>query len=164
MAKIIFLDVDGVLNNRYSKSRCSKMLGVDKDKVKRLRRIVDATEALIVLDSTWRLEEDMFGNHDTHFTKYLQKKLSQEQLRYVSVTPDLGRMGNLRGKEIKTWMDQNDDINIESWIVIDDEIFFDFEDEGIMPHLVLTEFDNENGGLQDQHIEKAITMLNGDQQ
>ena len=38
--KLIFLDIDGVLNCAISKSRCFGCLGIDDDKVKRLKTIV----------------------------------------------------------------------------------------------------------------------------
>ena len=39
--KVIFLDIDGVLNNEYSKTRApSGVIGIDGDKVKRLRQLI----------------------------------------------------------------------------------------------------------------------------
>ena len=52
--KIIFLDVDGVLNCKSSKSRCGGFLGIDDSKVKLLKEIIDITGAKIVLSSSWR--------------------------------------------------------------------------------------------------------------
>lgn len=46
--KIIFLDIDGVLNYENSKSK------VEEEKVKLLKEIVDKTGAEIVLSSDWR--------------------------------------------------------------------------------------------------------------
>ena len=53
--KVIFLDIDGVLNNEYSKTRApSGVIGIDGDKVKRLRKIVESTGAKLVLTSSWK--------------------------------------------------------------------------------------------------------------
>lgn len=52
LMKIIFLDVDGVLNCQNSKSNCYGIMGIDDDKVSRLRKIVECTDAKIVLIST----------------------------------------------------------------------------------------------------------------
>ena len=54
---VIFLDVDGVLNCKTSKSYVTTedgqvFTGIDKDKVKRLASIVAATGADIVLSSS----------------------------------------------------------------------------------------------------------------
>lgn len=46
---------------------------------------------------------------------------------------------------------------ITNWIVLDDEIFIDFEERGIMPHLVKI---NPIYGLTDNDAETAIKMLN----
>lgn len=46
--KIIFLDIDGVLNYENSKSK------VEEEKVKLLKEIVGRTDAEIVLSSDWR--------------------------------------------------------------------------------------------------------------
>lgn len=52
--KVIFLDIDGVLNCVTSKSYCGMYVGVDADKIRRLARIVEETGAKIVLSSDWR--------------------------------------------------------------------------------------------------------------
>ena len=52
--KVIFLDVDGVLNDQASNSKCGFYTGIDDKKVKRLRAIVEATNAKIVLVSSWK--------------------------------------------------------------------------------------------------------------
>ena len=54
--KVIFLDIDGVLNCQSSKSSCHGMVGIDNDKVKRLKEIVKATGAKMVLISTWKTD------------------------------------------------------------------------------------------------------------
>ena len=57
--KVIFLDVDGVLNGKNSKSYCITedgriITGIDTDKVKRLARIENDSKADIVLISSWK--------------------------------------------------------------------------------------------------------------
>ena len=63
--KLIFLDIDGVLNShdyflkRYSET--GKMQGgirpesIDPDALRRLERILEETDAKIIVSSTWRL-------------------------------------------------------------------------------------------------------------
>lgn len=45
--KVIFLDIDGVLNaeNPSSKSRCGEYAGIDTDKLKKLGQIISETAA-----------------------------------------------------------------------------------------------------------------------
>ena len=79
--KVIFLDIDGVLNCRSSKSRCGCYIGIDNDKVKRLRQIVEATGAEIVLCSSWKkwwLPANK-AEQDRNAT-YMDKKLQCEGL------------------------------------------------------------------------------------
>ena len=52
--KVIFLDIDGVLNTPSSESRCGEYIGIDDEKVKKLKKIVEKTKAEIVLISTWK--------------------------------------------------------------------------------------------------------------
>ena len=52
--KIIFLDIDGVCNCCDTKERFHGLIGVDPILVARIKEIVDATGAEIVLSSTWR--------------------------------------------------------------------------------------------------------------
>ena len=46
---------------------------------------------------------------------------------------------------------------ITNWIVLDDEIFIDFKQENILPHLIKT---NPKYGLTDNDVKMAIDMLN----
>ena len=52
--KVIFLDVDGVLNSQqlFEKSEDAQLISVDEENIKNLKKIVDATGAKIVLSST----------------------------------------------------------------------------------------------------------------
>ena len=156
--KVIFLDVDGVLNCKDSKSHCGEYVGVDSDKVKRLKQIVDATDAVLVLDSTWRLGYNHNNEVINNPIKYLQNKLGKHHMRIVGFTPDLGSNGVHRGREIQTWLQHNDDV-VKEWIVFDDDIFDDFDACGVTQHLIKTEFCSPNGGLQDNHVQQAIEML-----
>lgn len=156
--KVIFLDIDGVLNCQSSEARCGAYIGIDSDKVKRLRKIVDATDAAIILSSSWRLGYNKdFHSLENHI-KYLSNKLGKQHLRVVGSTPSLK---NNRGHEIQEWLKKNDDI-VTEWVVLDDEYFNDFDECNITPHLVTTCFYDDNGGLQDEHVEQAIKILNGE--
>ena len=63
--KVIFLDIDGVLNNLETKDRITPMLmGIEDSKVELLLKIVSETNSEIVLISTWgihwKAEEEIF--------------------------------------------------------------------------------------------------------
>ena len=73
--KIVFLDIDGVLNCEGSRSRCVGYRGIDDKKVENLAQIVKATGAKIVLISTWK--DDWRKTDKAHqgmMANYLDKK------------------------------------------------------------------------------------------
>lgn len=161
--KIIFLDVDGVLNNKDTKERIpdTSYTGINNSKVKLLKQIVEATDAQIVLSSTWRLKKTRWGEEiPEEHRNYLKKKLSKYGLRYISSTPDIDPIR--RGKEIDQWIKNNNDITIDGWVVLDDEIWKDFKNYNILPHLVLTkDYIYKDGGLSEEDVKHAIRILNG---
>ena len=153
--KVIFLDIDGVLNCQSSKSCCGFFKGIDNDKVKRLRHIVEVTGATIVLCSSWKKGwSPTDKDEQDRSATYMDNKLKREGLKILAKTDD---KGSNRGEGIVNWISL---LNVEQWIVLDDEIFDDYEEYGIIPHLVKTNFYDTNGGLQDCHVIKAIEMLN----
>lgn len=103
--KIIFLDVDGVLNT--TKSGITRY-PVNRPRLRLLKQIVDMTGAEIVLSSTWR----RFPDH----LQALEKRLSYRGLKIASVTPYLQNCP--RGLEIQTWLDANPDVL--RYVILDD--------------------------------------------
>jgi hypothetical protein len=153
--KVIFLDVDGVLNCIESKSRQGCYIGIDDIRVKRLKEIVDKTGARIVLTSTWKLGWEVTDKECMkEGGKYLDRKMKRQNLTILDKTYDQGWN---RGFGITHYLNTHD---VGTWVVLDDEIFKDYEAEGILPHLVKTNFYDENGGIQEEHVKKAIELLN----
>lgn len=113
--KIIFLDLDGVLNSvNYFKSLAGKNIlpddRLDPDAVALLNKIIKATDAKIVISSSWRLGknitqlQDVFNKHSVMGT-------------IIGLTSD---DYNLRGIQIQQWID-NSDFTIDSFIILDDD-------------------------------------------
>ena len=72
--KVIFCDVDGVLNNEKTRGHSpSGYTGVSNDLIRNLKKIVDQTDARIVLSSDWRLVKDD-PEHGKDY-RYLERKL-----------------------------------------------------------------------------------------
>lgn len=156
--KVIFLDIDGVLNCQSSKSRCGGFIGIDNSKTKILRMIVEKSDAKIVLVSSWksdwhRRDKELQNIHGN----YLDNKLKRQRLKVLDKTKDHG--GN-RGEGIVEWIAKHPDVT--AWVVLDDEIFKDYEERGIMPHLVKTDFDSDGGGLHEEHVSAALKILEVD--
>ena len=150
--KVIFLDVDGVLNSdEYIKGTIkSNIQGIEKhvdvEKIKLLRQAIDQTNAKVVLTSSWRL---------TKMAQELIKLLITYGI-YADSTPYIR---NERGLEIKQWLADNQ--NVEDFVILDDEIFESY-DEGLMKKLV--KISNGNGhnfgeGLLPKDIDEIIKRL-----
>ena len=163
--KIIFLDFDGVLNTehyqgllRYQGEPWQDEHGAffDPNAVKQLRRIIDATGADIVIESSW---------------KYLGLNAMKELWkvrnlpgRVIDITPssvsDEYLLKNLdttmihcKGMEIASWLsEQAEDIR---YAIIDDEyVILDSQ----LPHFILT---NPYEGITEEQTNRAISILNG---
>ena len=150
--KVIFLDVDGVLNSdEYIKRTIkSNIQGIEKhvdvEKIKLLRQAIVQTNAKVVLTSSWRL---------TKMAQELIKLLITYGI-YADSTPYIR---NERGLEIKQWLVDNQ--NVEDFVILDDEIFESY-DEGLMKKLV--KISNGNGhnfgeGLLPKDIDEIIKRL-----
>lgn len=167
--KIIFLDIDGVLNNENTfinnrnvyEATGTRLPDLEEKKIELLKKIVEATNAEIVLSSTWRYhwKKEFIGDKNQGFLgKWLDEMFQKVGLTIFDKTPSIN---DDRGLEISTWLSNRNDVT--NWIVIDDEIFSDFEKHGILPRLIKTDFYNKNGkegGLLEEHVEKAISLLN----
>ncbi len=151
MYNIIFLDFDGVLNSKYTKEKWKGWAGIEDEKLQLLKDIVDNTKSIIVLTSSWRHSWDFasYMESESSTGNYIYRKFKENGLKIRSKTESLGG----RGKEIKAWLDKYPHGN---WIVLDDEYFNDFEEYGIIPHLIKTDF---NEGLTEQDVKKAKKML-----
>lgn len=154
--KVIFLDVDGVLNHADCAERSPMgFMGIDPEKIKILRQIIEATGASIVLSSSWKMgwhRDDGWNDADV---EYLNMALAKEGLQIIDKTENAASLA-WRGAEILQWVKEHPEI--EAWAVLDDDIFQDFKACGIMPHLVKTSF--AKGGLQEKHVRDCIEILN----
>lgn len=171
--KIIFLDIDGVLNsfNTFREIHFEweltgvRRVAIDLDKVLLLKEIVDNTKALIVLSSSWRLFGKMkhgrliTNNQNLHD---LIEILNNNGLFIYDITPR-SRSGN-REEEIRKWMENK---NIDNFIVIDDDSS-DLQgfigNELIKTNFIKTDSKGngiaELSGLTQDHVCEAIKKLN----
>lgn len=153
--KVIFLDIDGVLNFNGCRDKIGGLYFVNDNRIKLLKEIIDATGAKIVLSSTWRIgwyDRD-YGLHSPHVEDFnkLEEKLNESGITFISRTPILP--SGYRGEEIKSWLDNWMGEPVESFVIIDD----DSDMKPFMDRLVQTSF---NKGLQQKNVDKAIRLLN----
>lgn len=85
--KILFLDVDGVLNSHKTGGRYA----LKRACLKRLEKIVKETGCEIILSSSWR--------QDAYALKRLKRVLAYRGIKIKDVTPILYR--EVRGEEIR---------------------------------------------------------------
>ena len=154
--KIVFLDIDGVLNCEGSRSRCAGYRGIDDKKAENLAQIVRATGAKIVLISTWKdgwRKTDKA--HQGILANYLDKKLKKQGLVVFDKTRDFyGEECFSRGEGISDYLESH---AVENYVILDD-YQFDYDSCGLTENYVKT--DNYNGGLTEELAEKAIGILN----
>ena len=149
--KVIFLDIDGVVNSYSTKERApSKVIGVEQRLIAHIKEIVDATGAKLVLSSTWRKDWafDLMDGKDCH---YLRDEFAKQDLHFMDYTPS--RRDLHRGEEIKEWLESTE-YDVESYVIIDDEMF-DIWDlhEG---HMVQTSYID---GIKPGAVKMAIEIL-----
>ena len=169
--KIIFLDIDGVLNTintfRLRKEEYKKtgkyILAIDECRVEYLKRIIDESEAKIVLTSAWRRDfikkENKIIAVEENAKKLQELFLKYDIEIYDIVSVDYGDRN--REKQIKEWLEKSDDI--EDYIIIDDELcsYKDLANRVIKTKFMNNNVLDENGlGLSENHIETAINLLN----
>lgn len=163
LPRVVFLDVDGVLNHpahwdRQQRDGYGRLVQCDAACVERLMRTVEDADARIVVSSSHRsrfvtVTKDRFRTYGIppHFV--------------VGVTPALDRLdvdsglylGVTRGREIRAWLDANAERQgVERLCIVDDG-----NDMGdLTPYLVRTD---PNVGLTDADCARITAMLKGDQ-
>lgn len=165
--KIIFLDIDGVLNTERHHKYCNEN-GLDNSDeygyvfdpvaVKNLERIVNETGADIVISSSWK-----YSGLSTLLDMWSDRTLPG---RVIDITPDtesdeflfhadLENMEFLscRGYEIKEWLLAHGK-TVSKYAILDDEQEMLPEQQS---HFVLT---NPSVGITDENAVQAVMILN----
>lgn len=174
MKKILFLDIDGVLNympDRESLLDLKINLGYDKFQheiygfserlVNYLRMIIDATDCKIVFSASWRYFKDHYIE-GSDWRKTLADLLVVDQSIFIGNTPDIssgwdiGGVSRRRGSEIKMWIDCNTEPGKYKFCVIDDEIG---DIISVLPKKNVVHTDMRVG-LTQNDVEEAIRILN----
>jgi hypothetical protein len=178
--KIVFLDIDGVLNGDSPMHRfifihiCEKntfflklwhkwdIYGVRTLKVFLLWILLKLTNAKVVLSSSWR--RNYFSSNNTNRVKCLKKNFKFFGIKVVGATPTIN--SSERGMEILSWLSEHPEV--KSFVVLDDEDF-DLK-ETVSDYFVKTsnitldqrikgDIDHEKSGLSVKHIIAAIKIL-----
>lgn len=142
---LIFLDIDGVLNNSLHPVQSAYHVGLEFDPncIDYLKEIIRKTDSSLVISSTWRIGRTV-------------ESLNNDVLQYygldtyvVGFTPVFHEQ--IRGNEIKHFLD-NTNLEFNNFIIIDDD-----NDMGeLLPRLVRT---NARRGLDKFTKSKAIKLM-----
>lgn len=153
--KVIFLDIDGVLNSRaYDKKRnWNEQTDIDETRLPLVKKIVDETGAKIVLSSTWRQHWDKQPEKCDKDGVYINQIFAKFGLEIYDKTPDLG-IDFDRPDEIKAWLAVTQE-TIESFVIIDD---YRYGWGKLSANFVKTN-PYFGLGLEEEHVKKAIEIL-----
>lgn len=163
MTKVIFLDIDGVLNSNFWNNDHQKEISdgtlIDGEKVKLLGQLVRATSAGIVLHSGWKYWFDEKVSPLRREAEKLQSMLAQEGMEIADITPDHSteeirrtkRFSLIKAGEILAWLAEHTEV--KQWVVIDD---LELNNEEVALHQVRTD---ANVGLTQKDVRRAKELL-----
>lgn len=173
MKKYVFLDFDGVLNTeRYhsvlvnSRETCSDPYGplFDPVAVGNLRRIVEETEAEVVICSSWKLEgadrmAEMWRSRKMPGTLAgcTPEAICGRNLLNVSLDdPDALAMLAGKGNEVKEWLGENAPRNANGcrYVILDDVPDFLPEQRDWFVQV------DPEVGITERDVERAVKLLN----
>lgn len=148
--KVLFLDIDGVLNHKYFYDNIEKIKLVhnnypytefDPKSVSLLNKIIDETNAKLVISSSWRVDSNLSSIFKTVGIKH----------DIYGITPWL--INNChRGDEIQKYIIENE---VNTYCILDDvDDFYDFQ----KPYFV--KCNSSKDGLNEIVAKRAIEILN----
>lgn len=145
--KILFLDIDGVLNSKFYYKYIYKpdngLSRFDPYCAVLIRRLVEEFSLQIVITSTWRnglVDRLMRELQDNGLDNFLHSDWHTPILRFAS-----------RGKEIKSWLDKHPEVT--DYLIIDDnENLLEYQ----MERFVKT---NNFLGMAQEHYNQARSIL-----
>lgn len=162
--KVLFLDIDGVLNTKYWYTQMSRNTPKDKygyafdpNTVANLKRIVEETGADIVISSSWKCMgltqmEDMWNDRNLpgKIIGITPNSVSDELLLNADI--DSIELFHIRGEEIKEWLSEHGKW-VSNYAIIDDM-------DNMLPeqlsHFVQT---NPEVGITEDDADRIITIL-----
>ena len=149
--KIIFLDIDGVLNSvAYDRSRTADDGNIDESRLVLLRELVEQTGARLVLTSSWRSHWDPLGEKTDAVGKELEAVFTRKGLQLFYRTSLTVKE---RAAGILAWLAQHD---VAAYVIIDD---LKLGWGALEAHVVKTD-PRIGRGLGSAHVREAIRILN----
>lgn len=152
--RIIFLDIDGVLNSvAYDRVRTAEQTNIDQTRLPLLKGLVDDTQAILILSSSWRKHWSPDEAQCDRIGRELNRIFAGHGMVISGKTPQ--RPDGDRAGEISDWLACHGGIASVSFVILDDAPF----GWGVLQdHLVRTDA-RIGRGLEDRHIRKAVEIL-----
>ena len=134
--KVLFLDIDGVVNRAGTRQRYRGFMGIDPCLASMVGKIILDTGAAVVLTSTWR-----------HFQGG-REEVDRHVYKTFDVTPiaDTG----FRGEEVKMWLDGHPEVT--RYAIVDDDSDF-YADQPLFKT-------NWQTGITDEVAQQVTKFLN----
>lgn len=147
--RVLFLDIDGVLNDsdfiHHSKyPHLDTLDHLNPECITHLNTIVDRTDCVIVISSTWRILHSL-----EHIVSLLSEKGFRHPARIIDMT-DTDR--GIRGQQIHRWLLAHQGL-VAGMCILDD----DSDMDPYMPWLIKTNF--FDGGLTGDHVGPVVDCL-----
>lgn len=164
--KVVFLDIDGVLNSNYwndsHQMEISNGECIDETKVELFAQIIEKTGAVIVMHSGWRFWFDDQLKPTRKGASNLVGMLSKYHLGIYDKTPDFTteeirktrKFSLVKAKEIFAWLGSHTEAT--NYLVIDD---LDLHNDELRKHQIRTD---SAVGLTESDVENSIRILNED--
>lgn len=161
-SRVVFLDIDGVLNNTKSAAQ----IILKPELVARLKTIVEEGHAQIVLTTFWRPFDD--------YIAYALSRVGLDGALIVGATPGYSKSTSIQHSsaghllhpepfdDLKLYKTRADEIReflrlnrqIEKFVILDDRK--DAADGDLLPAFILTD---PSVGLTEDHVARALTLL-----
>ena len=149
--KVIFLDFDGVLNSaNYLLGREDCGVVIDPTRMVLLKQIAQATDAKIVLSTSWREHWSKNPAECDSTGVLINSIFGKYDLQILDKTPELRAR---REVEIINWLDKHPEV--KNFVVLDDRLL---SADYLNGHFIKTS--NYFGGLDETDVQKAIDILN----
>lgn len=160
--KLIFLDIDGVLNSETTTLQTKSGFDlVDIDKVLLLKQLIDETGAKVVLSSSWRYgwvnatAEDLVKDNPIYQDFCELRDLLKEYGIVLSYKTRTEMSVPSRATEILGFLKGWGGEEIENYVILDDEPYTSILEK----NWVKTETEI---GLTEEHLNKALRILKGE--
>jgi hypothetical protein len=145
--KVLFLDIDGVLNNKKYINKVESGNALDPRCIMHLNHIIDMTGCKVVVSSAWRLY------HTWPELLSILENAGVNTKTFIGVTRNLFHKFLSRDDEILDWLQNNTTEDVK-YVVLDDQ---GTGLHKVFDNLVLTEFSGD--GLNAEKAQKVIQLF-----